>query len=71
MARIVWWRDGGPVDVDEDVIWGEGVYITLTQGARKQIESHVGPLAVVVNARRELTQESGESPTSRHATSRD
>ena len=71
VGKIVWWRDGGPVDVDEDVIWGEGIYITVTPAARKQIESHVGPWAVVVNTRRELTRESGEPPISRRATSRD
>ncbi|ABE44554.1 ATP-binding protein [Polaromonas sp. JS666] len=52
MARIVWWRDGGPVDVDDDVIWGEGVYVSLTAEGRRQLEAIAGSLTILVNARR-------------------
>src|SRR3546814_4621777 len=31
VARIVWWRDAGPVDIDDESIWGEGCYVALTQ----------------------------------------
>ena len=52
VARMVWWRDGGPVDVDDEVIWGEGMYITLTPAGRQQLEQVTGPLSIEVYARR-------------------
>ena len=52
VARIVWWRDGGPVDVDDDVIWGEGSIISLTLAGLRQVEVLMGPLNVGVYVRR-------------------
>ncbi|AOE85923.1 AAA family ATPase [Pseudomonas sp. TCU-HL1] len=52
VARIVWWRDGGPVDGDEECIWGEGTYIILTPEGRGQLERLTGPLEIDVYARR-------------------
>lgn len=52
VARIVWWRDGGPVDVDDDVIWGEGSYISLTLEGLRRAEVLMGPLNVGVYVRR-------------------
>ena len=52
VAKIVWWRDGGPVDIDDDVIWGQGAYISLTPVGRQQIEVLMGPLDVRVHVRR-------------------
>ena len=43
-ARIVWWRDGGPVDIHADAIWGEGILVILTQAGVTQLEAVVGPL---------------------------
>lgn len=72
VARIVWWRDGGPVDIEDDAIWGEGVYLTVTSKGRAQIETIAGPLQVIVNARREyVPTTSGGLPQSRYAASRD
>lgn len=72
VAKIVWWRDGGPVDIDDDVIWGEGVYVSLTPSGRAQVEAIASQLTVLVNARRDVTPDSeGRKPRSRHASSRD
>ena len=51
-ARIVWWRDGGPVDIHEDAIWGEGILIMLTQAGVKQLEAVVGSLDAETHVRR-------------------
>ena len=60
VARIVWWRDGGPVDVNDDVIWGEGAYISLTMDGKQQVEVIMGPLNVRVHVRRSYESESNQ-----------
>ncbi len=60
VARVVWWRDGGPVNVGEDVIWGQGMYLSLTPLGLKQIEQLMGELAVTVLVRRSYQEESRE-----------
>ena len=52
VARTVWWRDGGPVDIEDKVIWGQGSYLSLTPSGRQQVEALIGPLDVRVYARR-------------------
>jgi hypothetical protein len=60
VANIVWWRDGGPVDVQEDVYWGEGVLVLLTPTGQAQLELALGrPLQLQTCARRTLTTEKG------------
>lgn len=61
VAKVIWWRDGGPVDLGKDVIWGEGVLLTVTPEGRAQIESAVGPLNVQVHARRTISPEGSKS----------
>jgi hypothetical protein len=61
VARIVWWRDGGPVDIGDDVICGQGMYIILTSLGLEQIERLAGKLAVKVFVRRSYREESGEN----------
>jgi hypothetical protein len=51
-ARIVWWRDGGPVDIHEDAIWGEGILVILTRAGLAQLEASAGPLRVGTYVRR-------------------
>lgn len=55
VARVVWWRDGGPVDVEDDLVWGEGVYVSVTTSGLAQIEAVAGPLPVMVHALRRVT----------------
>jgi hypothetical protein len=72
VANVVWWRDGGPIDVGEDVLWGEGILVTITPDGRAQIENATGPIDVHVYARRTATRETGQSEvTERRATARD
>jgi hypothetical protein len=72
VARIVWWRDGGPVDVEDDVIWGEGVYITVTTQGLAQIEGISGRVSVLVHAHRKVEPEGSDSePLSTRVSGRD
>ena len=52
MAHIVWWREGGTVDADEDASWGEGTYLQLTAAGVLQLEALAGKLQVRVHAQR-------------------
>lgn len=54
-ARVVWWRDGGPVDIHGDAIWGEGILVILTQAGLKQLEAVAGPLAARTHVHRFVT----------------
>ena len=51
IARITWWRDGGPLDVQEDAFWGEEIVILVTPDGRKQLESQFGTLTYAAAAR--------------------
>lgn len=62
VARIVWWRDGGPVDIDDDVIWGQGMYFSLTPAGQQQIELLTGPLNIRVHVRRSHNPDSRDEP---------
>lgn len=50
-------EDGGPIDIDEDAAWAEGVLVVVTPEGRAQIESVVGHLDVHVHARRTFSAE--------------
>jgi hypothetical protein len=52
VARVAWWRDGGPGDVQDDVFWGEGVVVVVTPQGRKQLEAVAGKLPHAAVARR-------------------
>jgi hypothetical protein len=54
VAKITWWRDGGPIDIDEDVVYGEGIIVAVTSAGRAQLESVVGHLAIQVHAHRSV-----------------
>ncbi|MGF6806040.1 tetratricopeptide (TPR) repeat protein [Paraburkholderia sp. Clong3] len=56
VARVVWWRDGGPIDIGEDGIWGEGVFVTVTPEGRQQIEAVTGRLKIQVRGRRTVSE---------------
>ncbi|ARU31826.1 hypothetical protein CAP31_09150 [Sulfuriferula sp. AH1] len=60
MARVVWWRDGGRVDVEDDAIWGEDVYVSVTSSGLAQIKKAGGSVSVLVHARRKVEPESGD-----------
>lgn len=72
VARLMWWRDGGPVDLEDDTIWGEGFYVSVTASGLSQIEAIRGSLTIWTYARREVLplRDNGE-PMSRSASRQD
>jgi hypothetical protein len=60
MARSVWWRDGGPVDVYADVIWGEGSILLLSPQGRAEVEAIGTRLGVRTYARRQRDDSDGK-----------
>lgn len=54
VASVVWWRDAGPVDIDDDSIWGEGCYVALTNAGLAQFAAIRGKVVINVFASREV-----------------
>lgn len=54
VARVVWWRDAGPVDIDDESIWGEGSYVTLTKAGLAQFMATRGRVFINAFASREV-----------------
>ncbi|WP_333678617.1 ATP-binding protein [Dyella sp.] len=46
VAQVIWWRDGGPIDIDDSVSWGEGVYFHVTSQGLAEIQSACGDLTI-------------------------
>jgi hypothetical protein len=63
VAKLYWWRDAGPVDIDTESLWGEGCYLVLTPVGLEQFTAIRGKLAINVFANRQIKQPSsyGES----------
>ena len=59
VAKLYWWRDAGPVDIDAESMWGEGCYLTLTQLGLSQVVAARGKVAINVYASRQTRQPSG------------
>lgn len=60
VAKLDWWRDAGPVDIDSESLWGEGCYLVLTPVGLEQITSSQGRLDLNINvfASRQIKQPS-------------
>jgi hypothetical protein len=58
VAKLYWWRDAGPVDIDAESLWGEGCYLVLTPEGLKQFTEAGGKLAINVFANRQIMQPS-------------
>jgi hypothetical protein len=54
VARIVWWRDAGPVDINDDSIWGEGCYVAMTKAGLAQFTATRRTVVINVFASREV-----------------
>ena len=54
VARLIWWRDAGPVDIDDDSLWGEGSYLTLTTVGLQQFKAVHGDLTIHSFAERKV-----------------
>lgn len=60
VAKLYWWRDAGPVDIDAESLWGEGCYLVVTPAGREQLTAALGKLALGINvfASRQIKQPS-------------
>ncbi|WPO48682.1 ATP-binding protein [Pseudomonas sp. S1Bt23] len=54
VARLIWWRDAGPADIDNDSLWGEGIYVILTSAGLRQFRAIRGNFSIHGFARREV-----------------
>lgn len=55
VARMYWWRDGGPSDHYRDNQWAEGSLVVLTPEGREQLERMLGaPLVLRTHAQRSV-----------------
>lgn len=57
VARIQYWRDAGPTNIDDDSVWGEGVYLALTKDGLQQLAGVQGIPEVGAFAEREVTMQ--------------
>jgi tetratricopeptide (TPR) repeat protein len=60
VAKLHWWRDAGPVDIDAESLWGEGCYLVLTPAGVEQLTTAGGKLDLAINvfASRQIKQQS-------------
>lgn len=60
VAKLYWWRDAGPVDIDAEAMWGEGCYLVLTPAGLEQLAATRGKLDLAINvfASRQINQPS-------------
>lgn len=65
VAKLYWWRDAGPVDIDTDSLWGEGCYLVVTPAGLKQLNAGRGEQSLAVNvfASRQIKQASANGQT--------
>jgi hypothetical protein len=61
VAKLYWWRDAGPVDIDAESLWGEGCYLVVTPAGLEQLTAARGKLARAINvfASRQIKQPRG------------
>lgn len=53
VAKLVWWRDGNPADIDADFMWGEGSYVALSDQGLAQFFAIRGRVEINSFASRE------------------
>jgi len=74
VARFIWWRDSGPADIDNDSLWGEGFYVSLTAAGLQQFKALQADFTIHAFARREvqMSREDGAKidKTAQHSYSR-
>lgn len=49
VAKLHWWRDAGPVDIETESLWGEGCYLVVTPVGLEQITACLGQTALQIN----------------------
>ncbi|MBS0467669.1 MAG: hypothetical protein JSS31_03910 [Proteobacteria bacterium] len=70
VAKLVWWRDAGPVDIDDESIWGEGCYLALAPHGLSQYKAAGGQPTINSFASREVVAHSGHGEASCRRTAR-
>jgi len=63
VAKLIWWRDGAPLDLSQDQFWGEGIALVVTQKGCRALAEIVGPLNLWVHTCRSVD---GEKPVKRY-----
>lgn len=60
VAKLHWWGDAGPVDIDAESLWGESCYLLLTQVGLEQFTTARGKQDLDINvfASRQIKQPS-------------
>lgn len=60
VARLYWWRDAGPVDIDAESQWGEGCYLVMSPAGLEQLTAAREKQALAINvfASRQIKQPS-------------
>lgn len=53
VAKLVWWRDGSPADIDVDFMWGEGAFLALSPQGMAQFIAIRGQVSINSMAMRE------------------
>lgn len=54
VAKLTVWRDAGPADIEDDSIWGEGSYVTLTTAGLSQFKARQEELIIHAFSIREV-----------------
>lgn len=54
VARIGFWRDAGPADIEDNFMWGEGSYFAVTGTGLSQIKALYGTIDILAFATREV-----------------
>lgn len=54
VAKVSWWRDAGPVDIEDESLWGEGCHLTLTSAGLTQFAAVRGQILINSFASREV-----------------
>lgn len=53
VAKLVWWRDGSPADIDADFMWGEGAILAFSSQGMAQFITIRGQVCINSMAMRE------------------
>jgi len=53
VAKVTWWRDAGPVDLNTASVWGEGSIVYLTLAGLTQLTAEAGDITIGASAQRE------------------
>lgn len=70
VAKLAWWRDAGPVDIDDEFIWGEGCYLALTPHGLSQYKAAGGQATINCFASRKVEAHGGYGEASGRETAR-